>query len=106
METRVVATLLTLMDGMEADQGVVVIGATNRPNALDPALRRAGRFDNEIEIGTWHPLCPLNLPGALILISLLARDTNAGRQRGDPPSNPETDAARAHTRRDPRDREQ
>jgi transitional endoplasmic reticulum ATPase len=49
-ERRVVAQLLTLMDGLEARGKVVVIGATNRPNALDPALRRPGRFDREIEI--------------------------------------------------------
>lgn len=57
MEKRVVATLLTLMDGVsdashgENRPGVVVIGATNRPNALDEALRRPGRFDREVEIG-------------------------------------------------------
>ncbi|ELR19280.1 ATPase, AAA domain containing protein [Acanthamoeba castellanii str. Neff] len=51
MENRVVATLLTVMGGMEANDRVVVIGATNRPDALDPALRRPGRFDREIEIG-------------------------------------------------------
>ncbi|OZJ03805.1 hypothetical protein BZG36_03019 [Bifiguratus adelaidae] len=64
LEKRVVATLLTLMDGVDAkaesgredqdndahQQIVMVIGATNRPNALDPALRRPGRFDREIEI--------------------------------------------------------
>ncbi len=50
-ERRVVAQLLSLMDGLEARGKVVVIGATNRPNALDPALRRPGRFDREIEIG-------------------------------------------------------
>ena len=50
-ERRVVAQLLALMDGLEARGKVVVIGATNRPNALDPALRRPGRFDREIEIG-------------------------------------------------------
>ncbi len=43
--------LLTLMDGVKATENVVVIGATNRPNALDPALRRFGRFDREISIG-------------------------------------------------------
>src|SRR2546421_102652 len=48
---RVVAQLLALMDGLQARGKVVVIGATNRPNALDPALRRPGRFDREIEIG-------------------------------------------------------
>lgn len=50
-ERRVVAQLLALMDGLEARGKVVVIGATNRPNALDPAIRRPGRFDREIEIG-------------------------------------------------------
>lgn len=50
-ESRVVSTLLTLMDGMGASGRVVVIGATNRPNSIDPALRRPGRFGQEIEIG-------------------------------------------------------
>ena len=50
-EKRVVAQLLTLMDGAKGRGQVVVIGATNRPNALDPAVRRAGRFDREIDIG-------------------------------------------------------
>ncbi|WP_299236702.1 AAA family ATPase [Natronomonas sp.] len=51
MENRVVAQLLTLMDGLESRGRVIVIGATNRVDALDPALRRGGRFDREIEIG-------------------------------------------------------
>mgnify|MGYP001105917717 CR=1 FL=1 len=51
VERRVVAQLLALMDGLESRGNIVVIGATNRPNALDPALRRPGRFDREIEIG-------------------------------------------------------
>ncbi len=51
VEKRVVAQLLSLMDGMQARGKVVVIGITNRVNALDPALRRPGRFDREIEIG-------------------------------------------------------
>ena len=51
MENRVVAQLLTLMDGLEAREEVIVIGATNRVDAIDPALRRGGRFDREIEIG-------------------------------------------------------
>jgi len=51
VEKRVVSQLLTLMDGIEARGKLVVIGATNRPNAVDPALRRPGRFDREIEIG-------------------------------------------------------
>ncbi len=51
VERRVVSQLLSLMDGLEARGDVIVIGATNRPEALDPALRRPGRFDREIEIG-------------------------------------------------------
>ena len=51
MENRVVAQLLTLLDGLEDRGQVVVIGATNRVDAIDPALRRGGRFDREIEIG-------------------------------------------------------
>ena len=51
VEKRVVSQLLALMDGLKPRGRVVVIGATNRPNALDPALRRPGRFDREIEIG-------------------------------------------------------
>jgi len=50
VERRVVAQLLALMDGLEARGNVIVIGATNRVNAIDPALRRPGRFDREIEI--------------------------------------------------------
>ncbi|KZO91609.1 AAA-domain-containing protein [Calocera viscosa TUFC12733] len=54
VEKRVVATLLTLMDGMTGDRegaSVIVVGTTNRVNAIDPALRRPGRFDREVEIG-------------------------------------------------------
>jgi transitional endoplasmic reticulum ATPase len=51
VEKRVVSQLLALMDGLEPRGQIIVIGATNRPNALDPAIRRAGRFDREIEIG-------------------------------------------------------
>jgi transitional endoplasmic reticulum ATPase len=51
LEKRIVSQLLTLMDGLESRGKVVVIAATNRPDALDPALRRPGRFDREIEIG-------------------------------------------------------
>lgn len=62
VEKRVVATLLTILDGMEdetktavgSEDRVVVIGTTNRPNAIDPALRRPGRFDREIEIGKFE----------------------------------------------------
>lgn len=67
VEKRVVATLLTIMDGMgnedsgsgESEARVVVIATTNRPNAIDPALRRPGRFDREIEIGL--PILSLDL---------------------------------------------
>ena len=51
VERRVVAQLLALMDGLGGRGNLIVIGATNRPGALDPALRRPGRFDREIEIG-------------------------------------------------------
>jgi len=50
VERRVVSQLLSLMDGLESRGKVIVIAATNRPNAIDPALRRPGRFDREIEI--------------------------------------------------------
>ncbi|MBT7102574.1 CDC48 family AAA ATPase [archaeon] len=50
VERRVVSQLLTMMDGLQARGKVVVIGATNRPNSIDPALRRPGRFDREVEI--------------------------------------------------------
>ena len=54
MERRIVAQLLTLLDDLGKREGgsqVVVVGATNRPESLDPALRRAGRFDREIALG-------------------------------------------------------
>ncbi|MFN3527878.1 MAG: AAA family ATPase, partial [Candidatus Altarchaeaceae archaeon] len=51
VEKRVVAQLLTLMDGLKERKNIIVIGATNRPDDIDPALRRPGRFDREIEIG-------------------------------------------------------
>lgn len=50
-ESRLVSTLLTLMDGIDSQSHVVVIGATNRINSIDPALRRPGRFGQEIEVG-------------------------------------------------------
>ncbi|KIJ14936.1 hypothetical protein PAXINDRAFT_155829 [Paxillus involutus ATCC 200175] len=68
VEKRVVATLLTIMDGMEDEAAdgnrgrVVVIGTTNRPNAIDPALRRPGRFDREFEIGK-RPILPVRCSG-------------------------------------------
>ena len=51
LEKRIVSQLLTLMDGMKSRGKVVIIAATNRPDSIDPALRRPGRFDREIEIG-------------------------------------------------------
>jgi transitional endoplasmic reticulum ATPase len=51
VERRIVSQLLTLMDGIKPTSNVVVIAATNRPNVIDPALRRFGRFDRELDIG-------------------------------------------------------
>jgi len=51
VERRIVSQLLTLMDGMKQRAHVIVMGATNRPNSIDPALRRFGRFDREVDIG-------------------------------------------------------
>ncbi len=55
VEKRVVAQLLGLMDGLSDRGNVIIIGATNRPEGLDPALRRPGRFDREVEIGVPNP---------------------------------------------------
>jgi transitional endoplasmic reticulum ATPase len=79
VEKRVVAQLLALMDGLKKRQNVIVIGATNIPNALDPALRRPGRFDREITI----PIPDVN--GRLEILEIhsrgmpLAADVNMGR---------------------------
>ena len=51
VERRIVSQLLTLMDGLKQRAHVIVMAATNRPNSIDPALRRFGRFDREIDIG-------------------------------------------------------
>jgi transitional endoplasmic reticulum ATPase len=67
VERRVVAQLLTLLDGLEPRQNVVVIGATNRVDALDPALRRPGRFDREIVIGV------PDLPGRREILAIHTR---------------------------------
>jgi len=61
VERRVVSQLLTVMDGLKSRGKVVVIGATNRPNALDPALRRPGRFDREIVVGIPNKKGRLNI---------------------------------------------
>lgn len=55
VERRVVSQLLTLMDGLKARSNVIVMAATNRPNSIDPALRRFGRFDREVDIGIPDP---------------------------------------------------
>lgn len=51
LSQRMVATLLNLMDGISKTDGIVIIAATNRPDSIEPALRRPGRLDREIEIG-------------------------------------------------------
>jgi transitional endoplasmic reticulum ATPase len=76
VERRVVSQLLTKMDGLKSRGKVVIIGATNRPNAIDPALRRPGRFDREIVIGV------PDKPGRLNILKIhtrnmpLAKDVN------------------------------
>jgi len=67
VERRVVSQILTMMDGLKSRGKVIVIGATNRVNALDPALRRPGRFDREIEIGV------PNKPGRLQVLKIHTR---------------------------------
>lgn len=57
-EGRVVAQVLTLLDGISGDREVVVVGSTNRPDALDPALRRPGRFDREVNRPDQYPVAP------------------------------------------------
>ncbi|HKZ42049.1 MAG TPA: CDC48 family AAA ATPase [Candidatus Hodarchaeales archaeon] len=76
VERRVVAQLLALMDGLESRGQVVVIGATNRPNALDPALRRGGRFDREIEIGIPNREARLEITSVHTRGMPLAEDVN------------------------------
>ncbi|KAG6740086.1 hypothetical protein POTOM_057723 [Populus tomentosa] len=61
VERRIVSQLLTLMGGLKAHDHVTVIGATNRPNSLDPELRRYGRFDKEIDIGVPDEVCRLEV---------------------------------------------
>jgi transitional endoplasmic reticulum ATPase len=79
VEKRVVAQLLALLDGLSSRGQVIVIGATNIPNVLDPALRRPGRFDREIEIGI------PDMNGRLTILDIhtrgmpLAEDVDLGR---------------------------
>ena len=61
VERRVVSQLLTLMDGLKARSNIVVMAATNRPNSIDPALRRFGRFDREVDIGIPDPIGRLEI---------------------------------------------
>eukprot|EP00727_Mastigamoeba_balamuthi_P000471 m51a1_g10420 putative cell division cycle protein 48 (776) ;mRNA; f:913-4569 len=61
VERRVVSQMLTLMDGLKSRSNVVVMAATNRPNSIDPALRRFGRFDREIDIGIPDPIGRLEI---------------------------------------------
>ncbi len=74
VERRVVAQLLTLMDGLNKRGNVVVMGATNRPNSLDPALRRPGRFDREISFGVPDE------EGRLIILKIHTRNMPLGKE--------------------------
>ncbi|OAG29465.1 transitional endoplasmic reticulum ATPase [Nematocida displodere] len=76
VEKRVVSQLLTLMDGLNSRSTVIVIGATNRPNSIDPALRRFGRFDREIEIGIPDFTGRLEIMRIHTKNILLAKDTD------------------------------
>jgi len=76
VERRVVSQLLTLMDGLKARGQVIVIGATNRPDSLDPALRRPGRFDREIEIGVPNQKARLEILQIHTRNMPLAKDVN------------------------------
>lgn len=62
VERRIVSQLLTLMDGLKSRAHVIVMAATNRPNSIDPALRRFGRFDREIDIGVPDEIGEWDLP--------------------------------------------
>ncbi|AJF62478.1 MAG: AAA family ATPase, CDC48 subfamily [archaeon GW2011_AR20] len=79
LERRLVSQLLTMMDGLKGRGKVVVIGATNRPNAVDPALRRPGRFDREISIGVPNKLGRLNILKIHTRNMPLAKDVNLNR---------------------------
>ncbi|CAG8461521.1 11874_t:CDS:10, partial [Ambispora gerdemannii] len=75
-ESRVVAQLLMLMDGMESRGRLVVIAATNRPNAIDPALRRPGRFDREVAIDVPTEEARFKILGVQTQNMKLANDVN------------------------------
>jgi transitional endoplasmic reticulum ATPase len=78
VERRVVSQILTCMDGLKNRGKVVVIGATNRPDALDPALRRPGRFDREIDIGVPDKKGRLDVLKIHTRTMPLAKDVNLG----------------------------
>lgn len=73
VERRIVSQMLALMDGLESRGEIIVIGATNRANAIDPALRRPGRFDREIEIGV------PDQNGRLIILTIHTRSMPLGK---------------------------
>ncbi|KAJ3137658.1 hypothetical protein HK100_000502 [Physocladia obscura] len=75
-ESRMVATLLTLLDGVKSRQKLIVIGATNRPNAIDAALRRPGRLDREIAIDTPNEVARLWILKSLTIDRGMAVDEN------------------------------
>ena len=79
LERRVVSQLLTMMDGLKSRGKVIVIGATNRPNAVDPALRRPGRFDREIIIGVPNKKGRLNILKIHTRHMPLAKDVNLAK---------------------------
>lgn len=75
-ENRLVAQLLTLMDGMNQSDRFLVVGATNRPDSLDPALRRPGRFDREVQMRkciTQHIIIHFNKSLWLLIVCLFFR---------------------------------
>ncbi|MEK6933068.1 MAG: CDC48 family AAA ATPase, partial [Nanoarchaeota archaeon] len=79
LERRAVSQLLTMMDGLKSRGKIVVIGATNRPNSIDPALRRPGRFDREISIGVPNKQGRLNILKVHSRNMPLAKDVNLNR---------------------------
>ncbi|KAK6987872.1 P-loop containing nucleoside triphosphate hydrolase protein [Favolaschia claudopus] len=83
VERRVVSQLLTLMDRLKARSNVVVMAATNRPNSIDPALRRFGRFDREVDIGIPDPTGRLEILRIHTKNMKLAEDVNLERIAAD-----------------------
>ncbi len=75
MTERVVNTILAEMDGLEELQGVVLIGATNRPNLIDPALLRPGRLDELVYVG------PPDVAGRRRILAIHAKDMPLARRR-------------------------